>query len=69
MLPPALQHLKEQLERERNPTEEQRTLLEELRVFDRDRRTPDILREERLDKATRIVSGPGDRCSCCGKSL
>ena len=68
MLPPRLAKVLEQLE-ERPSTEhsqEERELLDELRELDR---VPEVTAIARviLSKMARIVSGPSDRCPCCGR--
>jgi hypothetical protein len=68
MLPPALERLRIRLEQRGSLTDEQRTLLAELRAIDADPHVRVVITED-LKKgitATRIVAGPGT-CQCCGR--
>lgn len=68
MLPPRLGKLKQKLEQAARLSDEQRSLLVELRALERDPRLRVEITEElqRNISATRIVSGPG-ACECCGR--
>jgi hypothetical protein len=68
MLPGALAALKNRLEQRSSLTDEQRSLLAELRALDADPNVRVVITEElrRRIPATRIVSGPGS-CDCCGR--
>jgi len=65
MLPPRLAAIKARIERERVPSREEQELLEELE--DLDSRTSDRVLMEKYGRRGQIVSGPNDRCSCCGR--
>jgi len=71
MLPPRLTEIKERLIRKgyAQRAREEDALLEELEILDTNAQIQKtILTEEKLS-AHRIISGPRNACSCCGRLL
>ncbi|GEM_PF-1662942 len=69
MLPPSLKKILERLEAqpETRLSAEERELLEELRFVNRNLSEEQAMKEEKGAWLTRVVSGPGGACPCCGQ--
>lgn len=67
MLPNQLRRIKERLDTKRfaDLRREEAELLEELRLVDR--RLSDYDMRELRESVTKITSGPGGVCACCGR--
>ena len=68
MLPPKLDEIKSRLERmELELSQDEKDLLKELQFLDQS----EEVRKSIVEKWSelKIVSGPGNQCPCCGRSL